>query len=87
MLEQGYYLGQNYIDCGNIIYDVTQKCYQGGSGAGCSASVLNSFVLDKMERGQYNKIAYLATGALMSTQSCYQGETIPCISHAVIIER
>ena len=87
MLEKGHYLGQNYIDCGNIIYDVTQKCYQGGSGAGCSASILNSFVLDKMEQGQFSRIAYLATGALMSTQSCYQGETIPCISHAVIIER
>lgn len=85
--EQGYVLGQNYIDCGNMIYDVSQKCYQGGSGAGCSASILNSFVLDKMQKGDYDRIAYLATGALMSTQSCYQGETIPCISHAVIIER
>ena len=87
MIEKGYCLGQNYIDCGNMIYDVTQKCYQGGSGAGCSASVLNSFILDKMQEGEYSRIAYLATGALMSTQSCYQGETIPCISHAVVIER
>lgn len=87
MLEQGYFLGQNYIDCGNIIYDVSQKCYQGGSGCGCSASIVNSFILDKMEQGDYKKIAYLATGALMSTQSCYQGETIPCISHAVVIEK
>ena len=87
MIEQGYFLGQNYIDCGNMMYDVTQKCYQGGSGAGCSASILNSFVLDKLEKGEFNRIAYLATGALMSTQSCYQGETIPCISHAVVIER
>ena len=87
MIEQGYFLGRNYIDCGNMIYDVTQMCYQGGSGAGCSASIINSFVLDKLEQGDYNRIAYLATGALMSTQSCYQGETIPCISHAVVIER
>lgn len=87
MLEQGYMLGQNYIDCGNLIYDVDQNCYQGGSGAGCSASVINAFALQKMEEGEYNRIAYLATGALMSTQSCYQGETIPCISHAVVIER
>lgn len=87
MREQGYELGQNYIDCGSLVYDVTQKCYQGGSGAGCSASVVNSFVLDKIESGEYKKVAYFATGALMSTQSCYQGETIPCISHGVIIER
>lgn len=87
MREQGFELGQKYIDCGSLVYDVTQKCYQGGSGAGCSASVLNSFVLDKVEKGEYGRVAFFATGALMSTQSCYQGETIPCISHGVVIER
>jgi len=87
MREQGYGLGRNYIDCGNMMYYNEQNCYQGGSGAACSASVFNSYILDKMEKGEYNKVAYLATGALMSTQSCYQGETIPCISHAVVIER
>ncbi|MBR2967517.1 MAG: stage V sporulation protein AD, partial [Clostridia bacterium] len=87
MMEQGYYLGQRYIDCGNMMYDSSQKCYQGGSGAACSATIFNSFVLDKIIDGTYRKVAYFATGALMSTQSCYQGETIPCISHAVVIER
>ncbi len=87
MMEQGYYLGQRYIDCGNMMYDSSQNCYQGGSGAACSATIFNSFVLDKMLQGEYNRVAYFATGALMNTQSCYQGETIPCISHAVVIER
>lgn len=86
MAEKGYFLGKNYIDCGNMVYAVDQNCYQGGSGAGCSASVVNSFVLDKMHEGQYKRVAYLATGALMSPQSCYQGESIPCISHAVVLE-
>lgn len=87
MREKGYELGQNYKDCGALIYDVTQKCYQGGSGCGCSASVVNSLVLDRLISGEYERVAYFATGALMSTQSCYQGETIPCISHGVVIER
>lgn len=86
MGAKGYRLGNNYIDCGNIIYNVDQKCYQGGSGCACSATVFNSFILDKLERKEYKRVAYLATGALMSTQSCYQGETIPCTSHAVIVE-
>lgn len=86
MREKGYNLGKNYIDCGCLIYDVTQKCYQGGSGCGCSAAAFNSFVLDKIESGEYGRVAYFATGALMSSQSCYQGETIPCISHGVIVE-
>ena len=85
--EQGYTLGQNYTDCGTLIYDNTQKCYQGGSGAGCSASVFNSYILDRMQEGYYKRVAFLATGALMSPQSCYQGESIPCISHAVVVER
>lgn len=85
--EQGYDLGQKYIDCGCLIYSSKQNCYQGGSGCACSAAVFNSFILDKMEKGEYNKVIYLATGALMSTQSCYQGETIPSVSHAVVIER
>ncbi len=86
MRKRGIRLGQNYIDCGNIIYDVEQKCYQGGSGCACSATIFNSFIMEKLMNGEYKRIAYLATGALMSTQSCYQGETIPCISHAVIVE-
>ena len=86
MREQGYNLGQQYIDCGSLIYSVDQNCYQGGSGAGCRASVINEFVLPQMKSGKYKKAAYFATGALMSTQSCYQGETIPCISHGIVIE-
>jgi len=85
--EKGFNLGKNYHDCGCLIFDITQKCYQGGSGAGCSATVVGSFILDKLKKGEIKNVAYLATGALMSSQSCYQGETIPCISHAVIIER
>ena len=85
MKEQGYNLGQNYIDCGSLIYDGTQNCYQGGSGCGCSACVVNSFIFDKMNAGEIKSVAYFATGALMSSQSCYQGETIPCISHGVVI--
>ncbi|MCL2062015.1 MAG: stage V sporulation protein AD [Firmicutes bacterium] len=87
MREQGIELGQNYSDCGTLIYDNTQKVYQGGSGAGCSASVFNSYILDRFLKDCYSRIAFLATGALMNPQSTYQGETIPCISHAVIIEK
>ena len=84
--EKGYELGKNYTDCGAMMYSLDQNCYQGGSGSACSASVFNSFILSKMSEGVYNRVAYFATGALMSPTSCYQGETIPCISHGVIIE-
>ncbi|MBR2988539.1 MAG: stage V sporulation protein AD, partial [Clostridia bacterium] len=85
MAEQGYALGQNYIDCGCMVYDLEQNSYQGGSGCGCSACVFNSYIIDKLRSGEINSVAYFATGALMSSQSCYQGETIPCISHGIVV--
>jgi stage V sporulation protein AD len=87
MKGKGVNLGSNYHDCGCLIYDHSQKCYQGGSGAGCSATVVSSYILEKMKSGEFSRVAYLATGALMSSQSCFQGETIPCISHAIVFER
>lgn len=84
--EQGIELGQKYSDCGEMLFTRDQHCYCGGSGAGCSASVLNSFILRKMGTGEYNRVLLLATGALMSPTTSYQGETIPCISHGVILE-
>ena len=84
--ERGLELGQKYSDCGEMMYKREQNCYCGGSGAGASASVLNSFILGKMQVGEYKKVLLLATGALMSPTSSYQGETIPSISHGIILE-
>lgn len=85
--EQGYELGKEHIDCGNMIFDSSQHCYQGGCGAACCAITFNSYIMDKILEGVYQKVAFVATGALMSTLTSNQGETIPGIAHAVIIER
>ena len=84
--ERGVELGQRYSDCGEMIFSGDQKCYSGGSGAGCSACVLNSFILEKMRRREYERVLILATGALMSPTTSYQGESIPAVSHAIILE-
>lgn len=84
--ERGLELGQRYSDCGEMMYSRQQKCYCGGSGAGCSAAVLNSFIISKMKSGEYKRVLLLATGALMSPTTSYQGETIPSISHGIILE-
>ena len=84
--EKGYDISENHVDCGEIVYKVIEKEFQGGSGAGCSASVLNSYILTKMNAGLYKRILFAATGALLSTVSSGQGESIPCISHAVELE-
>ena len=84
--EKGVDIQNNHVDCGEIIYNVIEDEFQGGSGAGCSAVVLNSYLISKMKKGEINKILFAATGALLSTVSSGQGESIPCICHAVSIE-
>ena len=86
MEENGYKLGINYCDCGQLIFDRSQSVLMGGSGCGCSASMLNGFIMEKIRQGEYKKVLFIATGALLSTLSCQQGDSIPCIAHAVVIE-
>lgn len=86
MAGKGYPLGQNYMDCGHSIYNNEQKTFQGGSGAGCSASVLTSYILEKVESGEFSKVIFMATGALMSTTTNQQGDSIPSIAQLVVFE-
>ena len=84
--EKGVDIEPNHVDCGEIIYKVIEDEFQGGSGAGCSAVVFNSYIFDKLKNREINRVLLAATGALLSTVSSGQGESIPCICHAVSIE-
>lgn len=76
-----------HTDCGLIIFDrKNQDVHAGGSGCGCSAAVLNSFVMHRFESGDFKNVLFMSTGALMSPTSSLQGETIPGISHLVNIK-
>ena len=88
MEEKGIQLGDNYSDTGIMIYNrIGQDVCQGGSGAGCSSTVFNSFVYKKLENGELNRVLLIPTGALVSKTSNLQGESIPGIAHAVSFER
>ncbi len=87
MQEKGYFLEQNYSDIGHSIYKFNEESYQGGSGAGCSASILATYIMDKLLSGEFKKVLIIATGALMSTLSNQQGDSIPSIAHLVQIEK
>jgi len=87
MKKKGYDLTRNYTDCGVEIFNKTeQDTHAGGSGCGCSGSVFNGYVLKEMAKGNLNKVLIMSTGALHSTLSTQQGESIPGIAHAVSIE-
>jgi stage V sporulation protein AD len=86
LANANYPVDARYSDCGRIIFSEEQNLYQGGSGCGCSAVTLNGFILDKLRKKKYKRVLFVATGALLSPVSSYQGNTVPCIAHAVVIE-
>ena len=86
-LQSGWDLSAVSGDCGMLIYDrEKQDVHAGGSGCGCSASVLAGHLLPKFKTGELKRLLFCATGALMSPTTALQGESILGICHAVAIE-
>ena len=87
LLERdGINICAKHHDCGLMIFDLEkQDMHAGGSGCGCSASVLNSYIMHRFEDGSYKNILFMSTGALLSPTSTMQGESIPGISHLLNI--
>jgi len=80
-------LGSRLNDCGLMIYDRNvQPVFAGGSGCGCSAAVLCGYLLELLHVGSLGRLLLVGTGALLSPTTYQQGESIPCIAHAVAIE-
>lgn len=76
----------NHDDCGLLLFDRKQQdMHCGGSGCGCSAGVLNGYLLRGMREKRWNRLLFAPTGALLSPTSSLQGESIPGICHAVVI--
>ncbi len=87
LAEQNIYVEGKFFDCGERMFKEAQDAHAGGSGCGCSAITLNSHIVNRMMAGQYHRVLFMATGALMSPGIAQQGETIPGVAHAVILER
>ena len=84
--KDGIQLGNNFQDCGLLLYDrQNQDMHAGASGCGCSASVLNGYLLGGMRERKWTRIVFAPTGALLSPTSSFQGESIPGICHAVCL--
>ena len=88
LLERdGIHIKNNHKDCGLLIYDQkAQDVHAGGSGCGCSATVLCSIILNKLKNNELKNILFMATGALMSPTSTQQGERIPSVAHLINIK-
>lgn len=85
--ENGYQIKETqYVDCGVMIYREGQPVLAGGSGSACSAVVTYGHLLNRMKKGELNRILIVATGSLHSPLTVQQKNSIPCIAHAVSIE-
>lgn len=83
---EGYDLTAIHRDCGLTVYSKEQKTVCGGSGCGCCSVVLASHILPLLECGRLSRVLFTATGALLSPLSVLQGESIPAIAHAAVLE-
>ncbi|NCC00419.1 MAG: stage V sporulation protein AD [Clostridia bacterium] len=76
-----------HMDCGIEIFDgESQDTHAGGSGCGCSAVTLCSYIMNQMESGKWKRVLFVPTGALLSKISFNEGMTIPGIAHGVVLE-
>ena len=84
--QDGLDPGQRYQDCGLLLYDREgQDMHAGASGCGCSAAVLNGYVLPGLRAGKWRRVLFAPTGALLSPTTSFQGESVPGICHAVCL--
>lgn len=85
--SKGCEIGDRHMDCGIQIFDAqSQDTHAGGSGCGCSAVTFCSYVLPKIQTGEWRRVLFVPTGALLSSTSFNEGNSIPGIAHGVVIE-
>ena len=86
--EENIDIRDRHYDCGMIIYDLKkQDVHAGGSGCGCSAVVLSAYILKKIESGEWKRVLFVPTGALLNKTSFNEGQNVPGIAHGVVIEK
>lgn len=85
--EKDISIASRHYDCGLLIFDNdAQDTHSGGSGCGCAAAVLAAFILPRIVSGQWKKVLFVPTGAMLSKVSFNEGESVPGIAHGIVIE-
>ncbi len=88
MREKGYDIATQHMDCGIEIFDAeTQDTHAGGSGCGCCAVTLSAYILKQLEENNWRRVLFMPTGALLSKTSFNEGQSVPGIAHALVLER
>ncbi|HBW35741.1 stage V sporulation protein AD [Desulfosporosinus sp. BICA1-9] len=84
--QSGIDMGTTFTDCGVMVFDASQDVHSGASGCGCSSVVFAGNIMSRLKLGELKRVMLVGSGALHSSTSALQGESIPGIGHAVVIE-
>lgn len=87
LMDNDIDISKQHMDCGIEIFNPdTQDTHAGGSGCGCSAVTLAGYILEQLKKKVWKRVLFLPTGALLSTVSFNEGQSVPGIAHGVILE-
>ncbi len=85
--KDGIDISAVHNDCGKMLYDrKRQDVHAGGSGCGCVGSVTAGYIVPSVESGALKNVLVCGTGALLSTVSTQQGESIPAVAHIIHLQ-
>lgn len=84
--QNGIDIEERLTDCGVLVYSPDQDTHAGGSGCGCSAIVTCGHLVQQLNKKKFKRVLGVGTGALLSPVTTNQGDTIPSIGHAVVME-
>ncbi len=85
--EKDYDISKNHMDCGIEMFDKEkQDTHAGGSGCGCSAITFTAYIMKQLKEKAWKRVLFVPTGALLSQVSFNEGNTVPGIAHAVMVE-
>ena len=85
--QKGIDISRCHMDCGIEIFDrETQDTHSGGSGCACSGVTLTAYVFRKMKAGEWKRVLFVPTGALLSQVSFNEGQSVPGIAHGIVLE-
>lgn len=85
--EKNIMADEKLMDCGGEIFGGQKQYGSGGSGVGASASFFGSVIIPRIKAGEFSRILFVGTGALLSALTVKQKESIPAIAHAIVVEK
>lgn len=76
----------NHMDCGDNLCQNLQDTQPEEVAVVVRPATLSAYILPKISRGEWKRVLFVPTGALMSTVSYNEGASVPGIAHGIVLE-